>query len=50
LCIHLPKTEDQLLTGNGFGSIKVKMFGDDILELIREYCEDNMVPKKELLS
>ncbi|MFT6716465.1 MAG: hypothetical protein ACJA0Q_001106 [Saprospiraceae bacterium] len=50
LCKHLPKTEDQLLMVNGFGPIKVKMFGDDVMKLIREYCEDNMVPAKDLFS
>jgi hypothetical protein len=50
LCKHLPKTEDQLLMVNGFGPIKVKMYGDDVLELVRDYCEDNMVPAKDLFS
>ncbi|MFT6747764.1 MAG: superfamily II DNA helicase RecQ, partial [Glaciecola sp.] len=50
LCKHLPKTEDQLLLVNGFGPIKVKMFGDDVMKLICEYCEDNMVPAKDLFS
>lgn len=50
LCRHLPKTEDQLLMVNGFGPIKVKMFGEDVLELIKGYCDDNMVPAKDLFS
>lgn len=50
LCKHLPKTEDQLLMINGFGPIKVKMYGDEVLELIKDYCEDNMVPAKDLFS
>ena len=50
LCRHLPKTEDQLLMVNGFGPIKVKMFGEDVLELIKDYCYDNMVPAKDLFS
>ena len=24
--------------------------GDDVLELVRDYCEDNMVPAKDLFS
>ena len=50
VCKHLPKTEDQLLMVNGFGPIKIKMYGSDVLELIRKYCEDNMVPSKDLFS
>ena len=50
LCRHLPKTEDQLLMVNGFGPIKVKIFGEDVLELIKDYCYDNMVPAKDLFS
>jgi len=26
------------------------MYGDDLLELIRKYCEDNMIPSKDLFS
>ena len=50
VCKHLPKTDDQLLLVNGFGPIKVKMYGADVLELIKEYCDDNMVPSKDLFS
>ena len=50
VCKHLPKNEDQLLMVNGFGPVKIKMYGDDLLELIRKYCEDNMIPSKDLFS
>ena len=34
LCKQLPKTNNQLAEINGFGPIKVKTYGKDLLELI----------------
>lgn len=50
LCKQLPKTMDQLTEINGFGPIKMKTYGKDLLELIINYCEENMIPPKDLFS
>jgi superfamily II DNA helicase RecQ len=50
LCKHLPKDNDQLLTINGFGPVKVKQYGEEVLEIIITYCEENKVPAKDLFS
>jgi hypothetical protein len=40
LVTYLPHTEDELERINGFGKVKVKNYGGEFLELIRNYCEE----------
>lgn len=40
LCEELPTTEKELRGIKGLGSAKIKAFGPDILEIIREYCDE----------
>ena len=45
VCISLPHSKDALLKVKGFGKAKVKQYGDEIIELVREYClEKNLAP------
>ena len=41
ICDSLPRTEKELLKVNGMGKIRVKKYGDEILELIEIYCKEN---------
>jgi ribonuclease D len=41
ICDSLPRTEKELLKVNGMGKIRVKKYGDEILELITLYCKEN---------
>jgi len=41
LCDLLPRTEKELLKVNGMGKIRVKKYGDEILEVIEDYCKEN---------
>jgi len=41
ICDSLPRTEKELLKVNGMGKIRVKKYGDEILELIALYCKEN---------
>ena len=41
MCDVLPRTEKELLKINGMGKIRVKKYGDEILELIEDYCKEN---------
>ncbi|MBK5286263.1 MAG: HRDC domain-containing protein, partial [Bacteroidia bacterium] len=41
VCVRLPKDETSLLKVKGFGKVKVKKYGDEVLEIVREYCEEN---------
>jgi superfamily II DNA helicase RecQ len=38
---YLPETEEALWKINGIGKMKINRFGDEILTIIREYCEEN---------
>ncbi|MGB4398316.1 MAG: HRDC domain-containing protein [Daejeonella sp.] len=44
----LPSTMSELETINGIGKMKVKQFGEDILEIIGSYCRDNGVERGTL--
>lgn len=46
ICDALPRTPKQLLKVNGMGKIRVGKYGDEILELIEEYCLENGINKK----
>ncbi|WKD85670.1 ATP-dependent DNA helicase RecQ [Polaribacter huanghezhanensis] len=41
LCDELPRTEKELLKINGMGKIRVQKYGEEILELITNYCKEN---------
>jgi hypothetical protein len=43
LCEALPGNRDALLNVKGFGKAKVAQYGDDVLEIIRDYCDDNNI-------
>jgi hypothetical protein len=41
MCETLPTTKKELLQVNGFGKVRVEKYGNDILTVIREYCDEN---------
>jgi hypothetical protein len=41
MCNYLPQTENDLNKIKGFGPIKTKQYGNQFLDIIREYCEEN---------
>jgi hypothetical protein len=46
ICEALPASKEALLNVSGFGKAKVGQYGDDVLELVLDYCDDNnIVPK-----
>jgi uncharacterized protein YpbB len=45
---HLPTSLPELETIKGIGKKKVKQFGNEIIELIREYCESNGIDKPQI--
>ncbi len=38
---HLPLTKQALLKTPGFGKAKVSQYGDDILQMVQEYCDQH---------
>ncbi|MCK4662653.1 MAG: helix-turn-helix domain-containing protein [Bacteroidales bacterium] len=57
ICEKLPFTNNQLHSINGMGKVRVSKYGDEIIEIVRKYCEENEIelieeqvqekPKKE---
>ena len=45
MCDVLPRTEKELLKVTGMGKIRVSKYGDEILEVINKYCEENGINK-----
>ncbi|RAJ13521.1 helix-turn-helix domain-containing protein [Olleya aquimaris] len=41
MCETLPTSKKELLQINGFGKVRVEKYGNDILKVIRQYCEEN---------
>jgi len=41
MCETLPTNKNELLAVKGMGKVRVEKYGDDILNLIKEYCEKN---------
>jgi hypothetical protein len=41
MCDELPRNSKELLKINGMGKIRVEKYGDEILELINNYCKEN---------
>ena len=49
MCAELPLTTKQLRNINGMGKVRVEKYGERILEIISEYCNDNsIVPKEDI--
>ena len=47
ICEVLPITKKQLLEIEGFGKVRVEKYGDQILEVIKAYCEENDIETDE---
>lgn len=45
MCDILPRTEQELLKITGMGKIRVSKYGEEILEVINEYCTKNGINK-----
>ena len=41
MCETLPTNSKELLNINGFGKTRVAKYGDEILNVIRNYCDEN---------
>jgi len=41
MCDALPRTAAELLKVNGMGKVRVKKYGEEILEIIEQYCSEN---------
>ncbi len=41
MCETLPTNKKELLKVNGFGKVRVEKYGNNILKVIREYCDEN---------
>ena len=41
MCELLPTTKGQLVKINGFGKVRVKKYGEEILDIITSYCREN---------
>ena len=46
VCMRLPQSNDELLKVKGFGKVKVKKYGDEVVELVRKYCLENKLERK----
>ncbi|KGL61809.1 helix-turn-helix domain-containing protein [Polaribacter sp. Hel1_85] len=45
MCDALPRSEKELLKVAGMGKIRVKKYGEEILEVIEQYCKENGINK-----
>jgi len=50
LCEMLPLTHKQLLVVNGMGKVRVEKYGDEIIDIIKEYCDTNVIKPKTIVS
>ncbi|MGJ8592569.1 MAG: helix-turn-helix domain-containing protein [Aquaticitalea sp.] len=50
ICEVLPINKKQLLEINGFGKVRVEKYGRQILEVIRDYCDENDIETQENFS
>lgn len=41
ICKKLPKTEEELLQIKGFGPVKVRQYGQEVLAIVKAYSEEN---------
>ena len=45
MCDALPRTEKELLKVKGMGKTRVSKYGEEILEVIKQYCKENGINK-----
>ena len=50
ICEVLPITKKQLLEINGFGKVRVEKYGNQILEVIKAYCDENDIETDDSLE
>ena len=50
MCNFLPKTKDALLMINGFGNKNVELYGENLLHIINQYCEEHHIQPKSLFG
>ncbi|MGC1632694.1 MAG: helix-turn-helix domain-containing protein [Gelidibacter sp.] len=50
ICEVLPITKKQLLEIDGFGKVRVEKYGDQILEVIRTYCDENDIETDDAIE
>jgi PIF1-like helicase/Helix-turn-helix domain/HRDC domain len=48
LAEEMPRSKGQLAQISGLGNIKIKQYGDEILDIINEFCEANNIEVKEI--
>ena len=48
LAEEMPRSKSQLAQISGLGNIKIKQYGDEILDIINEFCEANNIEIKEI--
>ncbi|WP_234734008.1 helix-turn-helix domain-containing protein [Tellurirhabdus bombi] len=46
----LPTTSEELLTVKGFGKTKVKQIGNEVLAIIRTYCDSQRISKERVVT
>ena len=47
VCKYLPQNKEELLKIKGFGKTKVGQYGDEVIQMVRDYCEEyNLQPKE----
>lgn len=47
VCEFLPANKESLLKVKGFGKTKVSRYGNEVIELVHEYCdENNLIPQE----
>lgn len=48
VCAYLPQNHQSLLKIKGFGKAKVNQYGDEVIKLVKEYCEENNLKPEEI--
>lgn len=43
ICTYLPLTKEHLIQLSGFGKAKVEKYGEEILEMVKEYCDEQHI-------
>ncbi len=46
IAIHLPRTISELLSIKGIGKLLSKRYGQEIIDLVANYCQENSLPEK----
>ena len=47
ICERLPINKNQLRAINGMGKVRVKKYGDEIIDIVKDFCRDNDIEKTE---